>query len=128
MLTRRSRLRPIGKARRRLQKADREFQRSGETHRCAVGHYSESTCWHHVIGRRHLETRHYPKNCVRLCMEHHTELHMIGNTAFAERYRSCLTEEDYEKLWAIGKKRIKRYYSGYGNSASRSHRTAPERL
>lgn len=72
-------------------KKDRAFQESGETHWCEVGHYSEQTCYHHIKGRRYKETRWDKDNCIRLCFQHHAEIHQLGPTRFCAAYPALST-------------------------------------
>lgn len=75
---------PIKKRKRDIRKKDRAFQSSGENHWCAVGHYSEQTCWHHLRGRRHMDTRWDTDNAIRLCLRHHNDIHTLGESTFKE--------------------------------------------
>lgn len=77
----------VGVRRRKyIKKRDKTFQIEGEAHFCAVGHYSEQTTSHHHIGRRAMQLRWERDNTARLCYQHHTELHSIGEKAFSEKY------------------------------------------
>jgi len=65
---------------------DKNTQVSTETNVCSIGnHFAEQTAGHHVIRRKHLDTRHDPGNIVRLCYYHHMLLHSMGRGDFNKR-------------------------------------------
>jgi len=85
-----------------IKRLDRDFQTSGERFWCQVGlspqmagHWAPETAWHHLKGRRHMDTRYDEGACVRLCHHHHRLWHDFGEDRFYERYFfSALPPED----------------------------------
>lgn len=85
--------------RRQIKKRDREFQSDGHERStfdqtteyvlCACGHTVERSqiAKHHVVRRKHMETRWDDAIAARLCWKHHAEAHTIGDVAFAEKYK-----------------------------------------